>query len=226
MIKRWIIVVFLSSLIVLTSCNTDKTKSEKTLETFNNTEISEVQTTTECTRLHFDSINIPYDNGDNYEIFADEEMLSFHYNVWDNNSNKIDDGYYVHRGGRSFSTQETETESILALDYGYGGSPPSWECRYYDVTNGRVSRFFHRPVAIYDDLVAYFTKNANSGKTVLVIQNMFEPLNYYKEIARNFSSWIYINFCEAQFIENGGQLKITYWINPNDEEVTEIIDLM
>jgi len=167
------------------------------------------------------SFNVPYEEGKNFEIFVDTEsgfLMSYNYRIWDNNGDLIDENY--HWG--PFNISETESEGILVVKLGYGFS--TWRHRYYDVANGRVSRLFHKPVATYGELVAYF-KIPDDGDITLVIQNMFEPSTYYEEISRNFSGMVIRDFREAEFIENGNRLKITYWIEPNDEEVVEVIDL-
>ena len=54
---------------------------------------------------------------------------------------------------------------------------------------------------------------------------MFDPKIYYKEIRRDFSDFVIKKQCSAEFLENNSKLKITYWIKPNDDKVTEIIVL-
>jgi hypothetical protein len=163
-----------------------------------------------------------YKSGENYEVFIDTDdafLPTYHYRIWDNNGDLIDESYH---DWRTFGISETESEGILVVKLGGGFS--SWHHRYYDVTNGRVSRLFYKPVATHGEIVAYF-KIADDGHITLIIQNMFEPSIYYEEIDRNFSGMVIRGFCEAEFIENGNRLRITYWIEPNDDEITEVIDL-
>jgi hypothetical protein len=163
-----------------------------------------------------------HESGDNFEVFVDTDdafLPTYHYRVWDNNGDLINESY--HAWG-SFDISETESEGILTVRLGYGFS--SWRHRYYDVANGRVSRLFCKPVATHGERVAYF-RITDDGHITLIVQNMFEPSIYREEIDRNFSGMVIRGFSEAEFIENGNRLKITYWIEPNDDEVTEVIDL-
>ena len=98
-----------------------------------------------------------------------------------NDGNLLDQGYHGWRGSFGLSFNE---DGILVLNYGSGGSPPLWSERYYDVTNGRISRFFFNPpVQSHSNLVVYFeAKEEYDGDIVLIIQNMFDPSLYYKEV--------------------------------------------
>jgi len=88
----------------------------------------------------------------------------------------MDIGYHNRRDGFSFSTKD----DFLVLNYGFGNI--LGQKRYYDVSNGRVSRFFSKPVQTQGELVAYLTKKGENENWGLVIQNMFDPAVYYKEI--------------------------------------------
>jgi len=167
---------------------------------------------------YLSSIDELFEQGKNYEIYTDKSQINYHYYVMDNDGNTIDEGYHGWRGSFGF----TEKDGILELDYGLGG--PLWERRYYDVSNGRVSRFFSKPLQTSGELVAYFKRGENLNK-ILVIQNMFDPSKYYKEINRDFSILVMTGQGTAEFLNDNKQLKITYWINPDDKEITEIIDL-
>ena len=126
--------------------------------------------------FYLGTLTLPYEQGDNYEIFSDEAKTSFRYNVMDNYGNMMDIGYHNRRDGFSFSTKD----DFLVLNYGFGNI--LGQKRYYDVSNGRVSRFFSKPVHTHGELVAYLTKKGENEDWVLVIQNMFDPAVYYKEI--------------------------------------------
>jgi hypothetical protein len=177
----------------------------------------------ENTWNYLDSLDLPYQQDENFEIFTDESCTGFFYYVKDNNGNVMDQGYHGWRG--SFGL-EFNQGGILMLEYGLGGTPSQWQRRYYDVSNGRVSRFFSKPMQTHDELVAYFTWKEEDGDLVLVIQNMFDPSVYYKEVERDFSLYVYTMPSTAEFLDNGTKLSITYWLKPDDKEVTEIIDLI
>ena len=159
-----------------------------------------------------------YKQDKNYEILSDDDLTAFHYFVKDHNGYMIDEGYHDARG--SFDIDQKGT--FVILDYGYGGNARLQ--RYYDVSNGRVSRFFERPVASSGELVAYFSVNGDD-QIVLVVQNMFDPDKYYKEIIRDFSDFVLKDEAKAAFSENNTKLSIAYWTGPDNEWVSEMIDL-
>jgi hypothetical protein len=98
-----------------------------------------------------------------------------------------------------------------------------WKLRYYDVVNGRVSQYFYTPIQSSDKLIAYFSSIGD--ERVLIVQDIFDKSTYYKEIRRDFSILCYLGTSPAEFINNNTQLVISYWANPDDEIVTETIDL-
>ena len=168
---------------------------------------------------YMDTLDQMIEKGDNYEIFSDEARTGYYYRVVDNYGSPIDYGYHDWRGSFGFNT----ICSILELEYGFGG--PVWYRRYYDVSNGRVSRFFSKPVDTYGELVASYVDERNGDGFILVIQNMFDPSIYYQEIERDFSIFVYTMPSTAEFLDDGKRLRVTYWLAQDDEEVTEIIDL-
>jgi len=168
---------------------------------------------------YMSTLNIPLEKGDNFEIFTDEVQTGYHYRVNDNYGNLLDYGYHDWRGSFGFDVKD----GLLELDYGFGSM--FVEKRYYDVSAGRISRFFSKPVQTYGELVVYFTRKGENSDWVLVIQNMFDSSIYYQEIARDFSLYVFTMPSTAEFLDDGRRLKITYWLEPDNKEITEIIDL-
>lgn len=163
------------------------------------------------------SVDVLYEDGDNYQVYTNAEGTAYRYVVLDDNGETLDQGYHDWRGSCSFD----EKDSILPLEYGYGG--PLWDARYYDTARGRVSQFFPKPLATHGETVAYFS---TSGEEILlVVQDMFDSAIYYKEFDRDFSVSCVLGDCKPEFLQNGKQLKLTYWQLPDDEVVTEIFDL-
>lgn len=166
----------------------------------------------------FNDIDTLYKKDKNYEILSNTNLTVFEYTIRDNNGCVIDYGYHNYRG----SFDITQENDFLTLNYGLGGN--SWYERYYDVLNGRISRFFERPAGNSKNLVAYFTFKEDNT-IVLVIQDIFDSNLFYKEIKRDFSDFVIKNETKAEFIDSDTKLKITYLINSDNEEVTETIDL-
>lgn len=209
--------VFLCLCLCLCSCNTDVN---------NGVSISEdkepsFEGPAQCNSIQncLSSINILYKQGKNYEILSDESLFYFHYFIRDNDGRIIDEGYHGPRG--SFDIIQKET--YITLNYGHGGN--SWFERYYDVSAGRLSRFFESPIQTNDELVALFKVNNANNDIILVIQNIFDPDKYYKEVMRDFSDLVIKDEVKAEFLDDNTKLRITYWTNPDNEEITEIIML-
>ena len=168
---------------------------------------------------YFDTLTELIKDEKNYKIYTDKGNISLYFEVINNNGELIDSGYHGWRGGVGLSFNE---DGILILDESFGSI--LWNQRYYDVTNSRVSRFFFRPVQTHGEVVVYFTPKETGG-FILVIQNMFDPGIYYKETERDFSLFVWTMPSTAEFLDDGKKLSITYWLEPDDKEVTEIINL-
>ena len=168
---------------------------------------------------YFSTLDILLEKDNNYEIYTDEAHSAFFYIVRDNQENIIDLGYHSNRGSFGLEAQS----KLLVMEYGNGGN--SWFERYYDVSNGNVSRYFERPVIHTDSMVAYFRFDEASNNIILVVQDVFDASRYYREIYRDFSAYVLKDQAEAVFGEDNTKIKISYWTNPDNEYVTEIIDL-
>lgn len=171
----------------------------------------------------FDTLDTVYKQDKNYTVYTDG--FSFCYKVNDNNGNLLDIGYHDYRGSLDLYYQN----SLLVLEYGYGGNLKASK-RYYDLENGRVSRFFGNMVAQSDTKVAYFTYFEDGNKTALIVQDIFDRVDYYIEIEREFAlgTELYYN-TQAVFLDGGKKLKIKYPVkSQNGQDVeyqTEILDL-
>lgn len=164
-----------------------------------------------------DAADVLYEEGDHYKIYSNAEKTIYRYDVLDNTGALIDQGYQDWH-----CVSFKETGDILQMFYWYSG--PLSLVRYYDTEKGRVSRFFSSPLLTYEETVAYFSVREDT--IILVVQNMFEPATFYKEFDRDFSSMVIRGGdCKPAFLQNGQQLKLTYWCGANEEEVTEIFDL-
>lgn len=173
--------------------------------------------TSETTENVLDAVDVLYEEGDHYKIYSNAEKTLYRYDVLDNTGALIDQGYQDWH-----CVSFKETGDILQMFYWYSG--PLSLVRYYDIETSRISRFFSSPLLTYEETVAYFSVREDS--IILVVQNMFEPATFYKEFDRDFSGMVIRGGdCKPEFLQNGQQLKLTYWRGENDEEVTEIFDL-
>ena len=169
-----------------------------------------------------DAFDTIYKQDKNYTVYTDG--FSFCYKVNDNNGDLLDVGYHDYRGSLDLYYQN----NLLVLEYGNGGNLKGSK-RYYDLENGRVSRFFDNTVAQSDTKVAYFTYFEDSNKTALIVQDIFDRADYYIEIEREFAlgTELYYN-TRAVFSEDGKKLEIKYPVKPQngqEEYQTEILEL-
>ena len=161
------------------------------------------------------TLEILYKSGKNYEIYTDEVRMHYHYMVKDKYGYLLDEGY------TNFRALDFYEENGLLVLYRSGDSV-SYSERYYDIPNSRISRFFWRPVAKSDKLVAYFVSQ-DDGQVKLIVQDIFDPSAYYTEIQRDFSDYVFKdNKYKGEFLNNT-KLKITYPVKDNEETVTEEI---
>lgn len=88
--------------------------------------------------------------------------------------------------------------------------------QYYDKFNDRVSDIFTNPLDLKGEKVIFFNKNK------LVVQNIFNKLNYYKEIKLNTTDTADPNNAikSAEFIDDN-QIRVIYFSGTDYKEVTE-----
>lgn len=218
--KRVIVLVAIAVLLMLSACAADP------VEVTDDSGITQGTPTAESTVSEAkDGAENGYvlsHEGEYYEVYylyEDGEITGFRYEVFgDTQHNElIDFGFHQGIGGVDLR----DREDYLALTYRHGG--PSFHERYYDLSTGRVSRFYYMPMCISDRNVAYFTRGAEE-EIILVVEDIFEPSAYHMEIKGDFSSAVFRALATAEFI-SPTQLKVTYWKRPNDELVTEIFTL-
>jgi len=176
----------------------------------------------------FDTLDTLHKSGENYQIYTDG--FSFRYTVTDNNGKVLDIGYHDYRGSFDLDYQG----KLLVLEYGSGGNVGiiGVSKRYYDVEAGRVSPFFAGVLAHGGTKVVYFAYREQEKKTVLIVQDLFDPADCYEEFERDFANSpnLLYNDTKAEFLNDGKQLQITYpaGVQEKDKPVeykTEVLSL-
>lgn len=205
-----ILPLFFTAVLLLSACGANGNSTETSA-------VADSIETSETTENVLDAVDVLCEESAHYKIYSNAEKTIYRYDVLDNTGALIDQGYQDWH-----CVSFKETGDILQLFYWYSG--PLSLVRYYDTEKGRVSRFFSSPLLTYEETVAYFSVREES--IILVVQNMFEPATFYREFDRDFSGMVIRGGdCKPEFLQNGQQLKLTYWRGENDEEVTEIFDL-
>ena len=170
---------------------------------------------------YFDTFKVVCEEHQNYKLLTNADNTGYCYYVYNNAGELLDGGYHDYRGC-SFEFKDGY------LSYHNAGLTFTWHERYYDVENGRVSRFYYRPLDTHKNLVAYYGRNSND-KTVLIVSDMFDKQTYYCEFARDFSLSVLTGGSTGSFSEDGKTLTVTYIVtdheNKTDTEVTETFQI-
>ena len=170
---------------------------------------------------YLNSFDTVHKEGDNYIVRTDDKLSGYYFQVYDDYGNLMDDGYH------DYKAWDFVLKDGVLTYYNSSGSF-IWYERYYDTLNGKVSRYYYRPLDTLNNLVAYYCNNKN-GEIVLVICDMFDNSIYYHEYNRSFVTSVLTGGSEGEFSDDGSEFRVTYLIwdeeNMKDVEVTEILDL-
>ena len=94
--------------------------------------------------------------------------------------------------------------------------------QFFNVKENRISPHYENP-ALVDNKIVYMDYNGKQFK--LVVSDLFDKSNYYKEYERDFSPGVpYCDLSSAKFIDSN-KLQITYFKGSDYKEVTETIEL-
>ena len=156
----------------------------------------------------------PYEKGRYYEIYniTKHTTYKYLYFIFDINSDILD--YGVDK-----SPDITMTNGLVKIDIGCGTG--CHNCRYIDPEKRLVSEWFFNPITESETMIVYFSY---AGGIRLIVQDIFDKSKYYKSFARNFSPILY-PVSDADFINGGKQLRITYKAGQDEHEVTETLEL-
>lgn len=89
-------------------------------------------------------------------------------------------------------------QGIYALGWASGSGPNDFECVYYDVKTGKVSKQFHAPRGTDGVRIAY----GSEDQTKIIVTDVFSSGSYYKEYPLENA------YTDAKDIIIGGNLKV------------------
>ena len=216
---KWLFLLILISLIS-TSCSARIQNNEVTANTAKFTESVLVDTTSQGgtisqTETEADSSKQEIISGEYYRV-APLNIGKYRYDIYDEDKNIIDFGIL----SGSFPEFVMLNDEVLKLKKG-GGSSVFW-CQYYNLKKSIIS-----PKWSYvwcddgvNNLVAY-----QLDRRRLCIQDIFNKENYYKIIERDFSE-VAVPVLEAEILDNGKSLNITYLKGDDMSETSELIPLL
>lgn len=100
---------------------------------------------------------------------------------------------------------------------------------YYDTENNLFSDAFYYVVCTSDDLVAYIgsSQNDSSQNTTLIVRDIFEKEDFYKEFHPDFSetSLYDLSAVEGAFSKDQSSLNITYASEERQTSVSQSFEL-
>ncbi len=99
--------------------------------------------------------------------------------------------------------------------------------KYYNVEQNLFSQDFPYVLSNQNELVAYLavSKKSPFDNRKVIVQNVFDKANYYKEFQFDFSN-IDTPVIKAEFSKDGLSLQLTYLSGEKQTQITETINLM
>lgn len=227
--RKLLALVCFFMILIISGCSQNKkqdaeinTKDTETSTKENKIEISEEYVLSGEGHVcnYFNTLNQLVEETDYYAIYSDSSYTGYQYEIYDEDKMPF---WYGYVGWRSANFEQDG--DILKMRISSGGNIGIEV--FFNVKERKVSRYFEMALDNSDELVAYFGGPAPSGGVYIIIQNMFDPNDFYLEFVRNVSDSSLINSytLDAQFIENNTKFKLTYQTAKDYKEVTEIFDL-
>ena len=175
--------------------------------------------------------NLNLENSSNYypKIIYDEK----HYKIIENGF--FDYCYYIYDLDKDVVFMKENLNKVPSIEFAnneiidvhIGFGTGLIQHQYYSITRDCMSRQFFYVSASYNELIAYlYVPDENSFENrKLIIRNIFDKNDFYKEVYLGFSS-IITPIIDAEFINDGKQLQITYLTGESETEVHETLDIM
>lgn len=155
---------------------------------------------------------------ENYIIKTSDAHAGCFYEIYDNEHSLLDTGFHDWRG----NFEITQTDNIVMLRYGFGGTSVQPSFRFYNVDSGKVSKYYSGPLACNGETVAYFVKNDDTTAK-LIVRNMFDDQIQKQEFSGKFDSFIGMKIDSIVFSDDGKQITLRHHENGNEKNVIEEI---
>ena len=139
--------------------------------------------------------------------------IKYEYIIYDNNHNEIDKG-------TAFRTEPlmSNIDGILQLCISAGTGLTN--CRYYNLENGKKSKWFETPILSNNKIVVIL--NRLTKPTGIIIENIFDDYSFNKKYNINFSKNEVWPLENIKFIND--TIEITY-VSDNEKIETKIINI-
>ncbi len=153
---------------------------------------------------------------ENYTIKSSDAHAGFFYEIYDNEQSLLDAGFHDWKG----SFEITQTDNIVMLQYGFGGTNVQPLFRFYNVDGGKVSKYYSGPLTYHGETVAYFVRN--DDKTAkMIVRNMFDDQIQKQEFSGKFDSKIGMKIESIVFSDDGNQITLRHHEDGNETNIIE-----
>lgn len=188
--------------------NSRVTPTPETTESKETTSAIQQTGVTSSTIEQLDKSYSLYQETEFYKNYGEDGGIGAYYEIFNEKGEQIDNG---------FSEKDVNIEMIGSyVEVAKNGGTFTRIVRYCDVTNSRISKWYTSPLAISGEYIACLETGG------VLIQHIFRDDTYRKVVEIDYSSPVQV---EAEFIDNGTQLKIVYPIAPDDRKVTLIVPI-
>ncbi len=213
-----IVIISLLLVVVCTLCSCGNSSTDKA----DKNQATKTKATTQATTDNVDRMCL-FEKDKNYEIYQyryNENSFEYIYFIYDNKHSRIDcKNVYAREPQIVQNDTEKDGKNIVRVLIS-GGSNVNIT-KYYNVSNGKVSKEYQNVLCADKKKVAYISYK--NGKTILNVQNKFAPKSFFeKELDMGgISTATFIG--KGEF--DGNSITITYAKGKNYKDVRETFSL-
>lgn len=148
------------------------------------------------------------------ESYNEKDSVLYKYTIYNAQGKKL----YEDKDLNKEPVIEELDDGIISI--GHSAGIGLYMVQYYDKSDARVSEFFTTPLDLKNRKVIYLNKKN------LVVQDIFNKSNYYKEIRLNMADTVepYSAIKSAEFIDDD-MIRVVYLTGTDYKEVTETFHL-
>lgn len=158
-------------------------------------------------------------SGKNHKLFdlTEEYIPEYLYEIYNNSGEIVKSETMV-----EFPTITYPSGSLLSIEWGAGTGV--YLAEYYDINKDLFSDTYQCPLAVQGYKVAYVEHSDDFIDGKLVISDIFDRANYYKEFYLDDMSSITTPVSKVEFIDQK-EVKVSYFMGEDNEEKTKILQL-
>lgn len=142
------------------------------------------------------------EQGKNYVITQSNKSHQYHYKILDNNGKTIEE-----EDISTYPKIQAVSDSIIEVQTGSGNVVYR---QYFNINDRKKSELFQNPIIMDYGKIVY--ASTRDGKLILIVQDLFNRSEFYKEFELDFSPVAIPEdaIVNVQFIEDGTKLRVKY----------------